>query len=48
MTRGDKNYISVRNESERDEVLKVIFEERGKVISIIPQKKSLEALFFKR
>ena len=48
ITRGDKNYISVRSESERDEVLKIIFEEKGKIISIVPQKKSLEALSFKK
>ena len=46
-TRGERSYISADNEDERDKILKVIFEGHGKLISIIPQKKTLETLFFK-
>jgi len=49
--RGERVYITVDSEEEKDEILKKIFEnkseEKVRLISIIPQKKSLEALFFK-
>jgi len=45
--RGERVYISAENEDERDQILKIIFEENGKLISVVPQKKSLETLFFK-
>ena len=47
INRGERIYITADSEHERDEILKIIFEEKGKLISIVPQKKSLETLFFK-
>jgi len=47
INRGERIYITAGSESEKDEILKIIFERKGKLISVTPQKKSLEALFFK-